>query len=336
MSQCGKLWTATTQYAVLSLSIVCFCGCASITPANWFPKKTAEPSNPSGGIASTIASTGKGIGGQFKSMGTAVTSAVTKTKNAVTSTFTNGKNDSDPTSLANMPSTNDLGPEIWVTNGQMFETQGKFAKALDNYTKALEAEPQNEAALLSTARLYARQGKHQEAAEFFDKAVAVKPQAATYNELALSLKGQGKAEEAKSAIRQAISLEPSNSRYRNNLAGMLVTQGRSDEAVKELKQVFPEAVANYNVAYLHFRNQNVAAAQQHLQAALQVDPNLAEARELLKQISNSGATKTALAAYETASNIYKTAERQTTENVTANPTVYQFPQANPSATGPTE
>ena len=154
----------------------------------------AKQATPEGsGFASTISNTTKGIGGQFKSMGTVVSSAYSKTKSAVTSTFTSTSNGSstDPTSLANMPKTSSLGPEIWVTKGQLYESQGNYGKALDNYTKALEQEPNNQSALLSTARVYARQSQHQQAAEFYNKVLAIQPHATVYNELAISLQGQG-------------------------------------------------------------------------------------------------------------------------------------------------
>lgn len=321
-----KQFRRAVALGLLSLSTS---GCASLSPSKWSSTDAygGTTEKPKSGFSQTLSSTTKGISGQFKSMGTAVSSAYSKTKSAVTSTFTVSKNgeENDPTSLANMPDKSTLGPEIWVTNGQLYESQGNFGKALDNYTKALEQEPNNQAALLSTARLYARQQQHAQAAEFFQKSLALSPQAAIYNELAISLQGQGQSAEAQAAVRKAIEMEPANPRYRNNLAGMLVKGGRSDEAVNELLQVFPPAVANYNVAYLHVQNQNVAAAQQHLQTALKLDPNLALARDLMNQISNSSVAQSAVAAYQTAGDIYRTAEGVANPNVQANAAVYQLP-----------
>ncbi len=257
-------------------------------------------------------------------MGTAVTSAVTKTTRAVTQTFSTEKVDADdPTSLSNMPS--NLGPEIWVTNGQVFEAKGNFAKAMDNYTKALELDPKNEPALLSTARLYARQGQYPQAIEFFNKAIAVNPAADSYNELGLAYKQLGRLDQAAQAVRSAIAADPQNTRYRNNLAAILVQGGRSDEAVAELSKVFPAAVANYNVAFLHYSNQNLAGAQQHLQIALQIDPNLKPARELMDTIANNPTTQTAIAAAKTAQEIYRTAQTLAMPTVPANGAVFQSP-----------
>ncbi len=285
-------------------------GCASMNPKSMWPfgkdASTAATTPSQGtGLASTLSGAGKSVVGQFQSMGTAVKSAAGKAKTAVTSPF--AANSDDPTSLSNMPSS--VGPEVWVANGQLNETKGDYTKALDNYTKALEIEPTNLSALLSTARLYDRQGQAPQAAEFFQKAIKIKPDdAALYNELGLVKAKTGSGSEAESNIQIAIALDPSNSRYRNNLAGILVDSGRSDEAVKQLEQVFAPAVANYNVAYLHASKQNLAAAQQHLQLALQIDPNLKEARELMNRLGGSGTMQAATNAYNVAGNVMQSVQ----------------------------
>lgn len=308
-------------------------GCASMQHSNWFGKKT-ETTAMNGGTTGfgAMADTGKGITGQFKTMGTAVGSAVSKTKNAVTSVFSSDPALQDPTSLANMPT--NLGPEIWVTNGQLYESQGNFAKAHENYNQALSIQPNNEAALLSIARLHVRQQQYKRAEEHFARAQAVKPSAAILNEIAQVQQKQSKLNEALATVNQAIRMEPENVSYRNNLAGMLVASGRSDEAVKQLEQVFPPAVANYNVAYMHFSGQNAAAAQHHLQIALQQDPNLKPARELMDRLTGSSTAKSAMAAYQTAGQVYRTAEALTTPSVQANSAIYQQPPAtvSPAAT----
>ncbi|MFK7735925.1 MAG: tetratricopeptide repeat protein [Pirellulaceae bacterium] len=316
-------------------------GCASLkTPWNsdsdvFGNRLAAKPSaSDEGGFASTLSKTTKGITGQFKSMGSAVSSAYSKTKSAVSNTFTAKDPDNmDPLSLANMPSKESLGPEIWVTQGQLYESQNNFTKALDNYTKALELDPQSEPALLSTARLYARQEQHGTAADFFSKAIAVNPDSATFNELGLSLKAQGRLAEAQASVRKAIELDASNPRYRNNLAGMLVSAGRADEAVQELQQVFPPAVANYNVAYLQYQNKNTAAAHQHLQSALDIDPNLKIARDLMAQIGNNNAVQSAMAAYQMGTDAMNSMGTSSTPQLKANPAVYQMPKQPLNSTG---
>ncbi|MBX3421870.1 MAG: tetratricopeptide repeat protein [Pirellulaceae bacterium] len=245
-----------------------------------------------------------------------------KAKNAVVSTFsTKTVENVDPeTSLAHMPS--NLGAEIWVTNGQIFEMKGNFNAALDNYTKALEKEPNNLAALQSTARLYMRQEQFASAIDFYQRAAQASPTAENYAELADALHRAGKLPEAQASIQKAISLDPTSTRYRSSMAGMLIAVGRSEEAVKQLEQVMPPALAHYNVAHLQASNKNPAAAQQHLQLALQLDPNLQPARELMAKITQNPTAQTAMAAYGTANHIYRTAQASLNNSaVSAGPTV---------------
>jgi Tfp pilus assembly protein PilF len=294
---------------LLAISLTPCIGCASLkSPKDWFSSSTPTSGVKSSSWSQSLAGTGIGIGNQFKSVGSTMTSAVGKAKNAVVSTFSpKGDGTIDPqTSLADMP--NSLGPEIWVTNGQVFEMKGNYAAALDNYTKALEKEPDNLAALQSVARLQTRQEQHTQAIETYQKVIRVSPTAENYSELASAQQKAGKLNDAQASLQKAISLDPSVARFRNNLAGVLVSMGRSDEAVKELQNVFPPAVANYNVAYLHFMNKNMAATQQHLQLALQADPNLQKARDLLNTLNQSQTGQTALAAYDVANQAYRTAQ----------------------------
>lgn len=313
------------RIALMGLSTLSLAsGCASMSgPGSWFSGSTAN-----GGLASKLSSTGQGVTGQVKSMGTTMSTAMSKAKNMVTSPFAPSTNNADPTSLSNLP--DNLGPEIWVTNGQLYETQSKYAKAQENYSKALAIDPTNQAALLSMARLHVRQQQYAEAEQAFGKALAGNPQADVYNELASVLQKQGRTAEAQAAVQQAIAAEPNSQRFRNNLAGMLVASGRSDEAVQQLSQVFPPAIASYNVAYLHFVNQDLAGAQHYLQSALQADPNLKEARDLMDKINGSPTTQSAMAAYQTANQIYRTAQATVATTTSANPAVYQAPQSPPT------
>lgn len=306
--------------------IVCLCslsiGCSSTSPRSMFSLGSQDASP----AVTPMSSTSNGLTAQLKSMGTTMTSAVGKAKDAVASTFTMKPGEVvDPeTSLAHIP--RNLGPEIWVTQGQMAEMKGNHTSALDFYTKALEQEPNNIPALQSIARLYMKQEQYPGAIDFYQRILAVQPTAENYAELAESQRKANRIGDAQASIQKAISIDPETTRYRNTLASILVSVGRSDEAVRQLEQVFPTAVANYNVAFLHFTNKNVAAAQQHLQAALQADPNLQPARDLLTTIAQGQSAQTAMAAFNTADNVFRTAQGMASQTVTAS----QVPFSNNS------
>jgi tetratricopeptide (TPR) repeat protein len=286
--------------ALLALSITGSSGLIGCTtspgarPSIW-PTKTLDPSASSptaagAGVTGTLASTTKAVKGQFASVGTAVTSVYGKAKTAITSPFgaaDGSTSDSDgATSTAVKPT---IGPELYVMNGQLHESQGNYSKAIDSYSKALEIEPKNPSALLSTARLYERQNEKDKAVEFFQKAANVAPNnAAIYAEWGNLQARSGNLAAAKDQLQKAINLDPKNTAYRSAMAGVLMDSGNVDSAMSELMQANSPAMANYQMAYLHFTRKNVPATQQYLASALQIDPNLKPARDLM---SSMGATQ---------------------------------------------
>ncbi len=328
------------RLAFLGFAVASFTGCASLgSPSTWFNKSTGPEASSlakDSSLTSSLASAGTGLSSQIKSMGTTVSSAVGKAKDAVVSTFTTKPAMGvDPeTSLANMPKA--LTGELWVTQGHAAELKGNYASAMDFYTKALEQEPNSVPALLSTARLHVRQEQYSTAVEFYQRVINLGPSADLYAELADVQHKAGKIAEAQASIGQAIAMQPDVARYRNNLAGMLVSVGRSDEAVRQLETIFPPAVANYNVAYLHFMNKNMPAAQQHLQVALAADPNLKPARDLLSTLTQSQPGQLAMTAYNMASQVTGTAQGSVAPNVQATQVPYPSQTTPESGYQPTQ
>ncbi|XZE43048.1 tetratricopeptide repeat protein [Pirellulaceae bacterium SH467] len=269
----------------LSVSIANGCKTSpGVKSSIWPTQKVGSDVTTSPGVGGTLASTTKAVKGQFSSMGTAVTSAYGKAKTAITAPF------SAPTTEATLPDsataplakTGSIGPEVYVMTGQLHESKGDYAKALDSYSKALEAEPKNISALLSMARLYDRQNEKDKSISFFNKAIEVAPNnAATFSELGAIYVKSGNLNAAKEQFQKAVNLDPKNANHRSALAGVLLDMGNADGAMVELAQVHQPAMANYQMAYLHFTRKNVPATQQYLGAALQIDPNLKPARDLL-------------------------------------------------------
>ncbi len=286
------------RFAIAAIGGIAFAmtGCTTSPgsrPSIW-PTRTAgsasslTPSS-STGMAGTFATTTQAVKGQFSSMGTAVSSAYGKAKTAITSPFTgtteSGGASGDATALSNKPS---IDPELNILKGNLDEQQGNYAKALDSYSKALEAEPKNPTALLSTARLYDRQNEKDKAVEFYQKAGAVAPNnAAIFADLGNLHARTGNLPAARAELQKAVNLDPKNASHRSSLAGVMLDSGNADAALTELGQVHSPAMANYQMAYLHFSRKNVPATQQYLSAALQIDPNLKPARDLMASMGGA-------------------------------------------------
>lgn len=285
-------WCSAKQRSMRSLLCIVsaglgMCGCTSTPgarPSIW-PTHTAGLPSPTAGVTGSIASTTQAVKGQFSSMGTAVSSAYGKAKTAITSPFSATAQAGDATSLSTKPT---VGPELHVMKGHLDESQGNYAKALDSYSKALELEPKNASALLSMARLYERQNEKDKAIEFYQKAAAIAPNdAAIFADLGSLQARSGNLTAGRAELQKAVNLDPKSTSYRSALAGVLLDSGNSEAAMTELHQVNSPAMANYQMAYLHFARKNVPATQQYLGSALQIDPNLKPARDLMASMGGA-------------------------------------------------
>jgi tetratricopeptide (TPR) repeat protein len=182
----------------------------------------------------------------------------------------------DPTSLKNESKAT---AKTFVAVGRLYAEMGKFAEAEEQYKLALKDQPNCLPALLAYAQLKEQMGQPDGALWFYQQAVKFYPrQASVYNNLGLFFGKQKRYDNAVGALASAIQIAPQNPLYRNNLAIVLVDQGRLPEAFEQLKAVHPEAVAYYNLGYLLNRRGQTQAAMQHFSLAVQADPNMTQAQ----------------------------------------------------------
>jgi tetratricopeptide (TPR) repeat protein len=99
----------------------------------------------------------------------------------------------------------------------------------------------------------------------------------------------GRTDEAIAALTRAVTLAPKNPRYRNNVAALLVDQGRLRDAFAHLQAAHGEAAAYYNMGYLLAKRGQTQAAMQHFALALKADPSMTPARRWLDYLQRSTA-----------------------------------------------
>ena len=188
----------------------------------------------------------------------------------------------DATSLSTKAT---LSAETHIATGRLLESRDQFAAAQIEYEKASKLEPKNVIALVSLARLQDRQGKPDEAIATYQKAAKADPKSAlVQNDLGLCYARKRDLPSAIATLTKAVEMEPKKPNYRNNLATVLVEAGRAEEALKQLVAVHPPAAAHYNVAYLLNHRGQTQLAKHHLQQAVQLDPSMTAAGEMLAQL----------------------------------------------------
>jgi tetratricopeptide (TPR) repeat protein len=124
------------------------------------------------------------------------------------------------------------------------------------------------------------------ATENYLEAVKYHPkEAIAFNDLGLCYARRQKYDEALAALQRAVELQPDRVLYRNNIATVLVVQGRIDEALQHLTDAHGAAVAHYNIGFLLNKRGQQAQALQQFALALQADPNMTDARQWIDSLS---------------------------------------------------
>lgn len=305
----SAVWVPIAIASICSGSL----GCSTSSGAKnaWLPwsSKAAPGADAMGATTQSLSDTTRGVTGQWNTMTSAAGSAWKKTTSAVTGMFSPAAPPSagekqDPTSLSTKVES--IGPEVYVAYGQVCESTGKFVDAMDNYDKALKISPTNGPALTAMARLHDRQNQTAKASEYYQQAIAATPnEAQLYSDFGMLLARNGQGEEACKKLEQAIAIRPSEAKYHSNLAAVQLDSGKADKAMETLQKVNSPAAANYNMALLLVQRNQIQNAQQHLTVALQQDPNMQPAREMLAKLGGTQAVQQTYNALQTANNVYQ-------------------------------
>jgi len=177
--------------------------------------------------------------------------------------------------------------ELYTAVARLYQQSGKYPQAEEQFKKALEHTPNHLGALLDYARLKETLSETAEASKLYQQAAKAHPdQAPVFNNMGAFYSRQANYREAIAALNRAIELQPRQAKYRNNMAVVLVDMGRTKDAFTHLRAVASDPVAYYNLGYLLAKRMQTQAAAQHFKIALQLDPSMAPARQMLSRLAS--------------------------------------------------
>ncbi len=203
------------------------------------------------------------------------------------------QNPDDPILLKNQKKP---GVELYVAVAHLYTETGKFAEAEEQYRQAAKIAPDDIRILLGYAMLKDQINQPDEALKLYQQAEEKHPkEPAVYNNLAVHFIRYGMVREAIDAARHAVDLRPHEPRYRNNLAALLVEAGLPQEAFRQLRAVYDEPVAHYNLGFLLNKRGLKPAALQEFSIALQMSPGMGLARQWVERLSKERAEHEATA-----------------------------------------
>jgi Tfp pilus assembly protein PilF len=190
----------------------------------------------------------------------------------------------DPLSLETKPK--QLTAELSVQIARMHEAKGDFATAIAKYEEALKVAPNNTEILVSLGRAHDRNGDMPKAIATYQQAIKIDARCAlAHNDLGLCYARQNDMAGARESLNKAVSLVPTSKLYRNNLATVLVNSRQYNDAYEQLATVHPPAIAQYNLGILANRRGDKTEAMSRFQQAATLDPNLAQARNMIDKLN---------------------------------------------------
>ena len=132
-----------------------------------------------------------------------------------------------------------LSPEEHNKLGGIYESQGKFDLAAQQYREALKKEPKSVSSLLLLGDLSFRAGNYSEAEASYKKAIKLQPgNGDIYNNLCwVYLEQRAGIEKAEDLIRKALDVTPEHRAYYLDTWGVvLLRQGRTAESITALSE----------------------------------------------------------------------------------------------------
>lgn len=176
----------------------------------------------------------------------------------------------------------DLNANTYFAAGQLAESQQRFPEAINQYRQAIELDPRHLPALYRLAMLHTRLGQHDPALATWERYIRATDDPATgYSNLGYACEIAGRREEAESAYRRAIAIDPQNQPARVNYGLMLARRGDFPSATEHLSAVLTPAQVHYNLGSVHELQKRPAEARLEYRLALELDPALMAARKRL-------------------------------------------------------
>jgi tetratricopeptide (TPR) repeat protein len=170
--------------------------------------------------------------------------------------------------------------------GQLAEDRQQYAKAEYQYKKAIAQDNKHEQALFRLGCLQASQKRYPEAIETWKRYLKVTSGSAdAYSNLAYCEELAGNPAAAESDYQRGVAKDPKNETCRVNYGLMLARHGRMNEAILQFQSVLTPAEVHYNLASVYELSNRKEMARLEYQQALELDPNMMEAKAKLAQLS---------------------------------------------------
>lgn len=179
----------------------------------------------------------------------------------------------------------EIMPDTHLAAGRLHESQGRLARAAEQYRLAIGVRPDDVEAYNRLGVVLDRLGKYKDADEAFARAIQLAPKRAyLHNNLAFSYTMQGRWSEAEGSLNKALQLQPDFPRARVNLGMVQAQQGRFENAFEQFSRVLKPEDAYYNIGLMYQSKKQTIEAAQAFQQALAANPKMTAAQKRLDML----------------------------------------------------
>ena len=179
-----------------------------------------------------------------------------------------------------------ISPKTHLASAKMLERRNNLEDAIQQYEKAIEAEPSLIEAYNRLGMVHLRLKQFEKAEHVFKRGIDVRPESATVrNNLGFCYLKQKRYKKAEEVFRLALAISPEYKRARMNLAVALARTQRLGASAIEFSRVVPKEVAFFNVAVICMDMKKYDHAEQALVRALAVNPNYGPAKTQMERVN---------------------------------------------------
>ena len=193
--------------------------------------------------------------------------------------------------------------------GLVLAEGGQFDKAVAQYQKALEINPDYAETHNNLGVAMASRGQINSAIARYQMALKISPDyVEAHNNLGVALAGRGEVDSAIAQYEQALKVKPDYARAHNNLGNALTGRGNADSAIAHYRmalEIKPDyAEAHNNLGNALARRSEVDSAIAHYRMALEIKPDYVAAHNSLgKALSEQGRIDEATAHFQRAAQL---------------------------------
>ncbi len=159
--------------------------------------------------------------------------------------------------------------------GDVYNGQGEYRKAVDEFKRAVALDSSRDDALRGLADAYEKLGDAPSAEATYQQAIALRPQYwAGYSSLGSFYFRQSRYPDAVRVFQHVVELAPENYQGYSNLGGVLATQGQYAQAINVLHrsiEIRPTLEGYSNIGGAYFASRRFADATQMYKQGLELD-----------------------------------------------------------------